>query len=289
MGRFLRLQPDRPDRAAHGYVYYRWTSRYVAVVRWALERRGFGALRTAAGNHLAETHHAKIVPAETARRVIRVDRAVDLHDLESVVPYAVARDVVLEAPLTIALAQCACRATAREAGRGHDCGPLEQCLYLGDPIASFVAEKQPSASLITAEQALEVIDAAAARGAIHSLWFKDAAGGRMYAICNCCSCCCVGLEAQREGFRPLAGSGYCAVVDAEACTACGECVASCAFGALSIGPGADSVAVDAELCLGCGACLRACPAGALALEQALGALLPLTLDGGRTNTGTHAG
>jgi len=289
VGRFLRLQPDRPDRAAHGYVYYRWTSRYVAVVRWALRSRGLGALRAAAGTHLAETHHAKIVPAETARRVIQVDRAVDLHDLESVVPYAVARDVVLDAPPTIALAQCACRATAREAGRGHDCGPLEQCLYLGDPIATFVAEKQPSARLITPEEALDVIDAAAVRGAIHSLWFKDAAGGRMYAICNCCSCCCIGLEAQREGFRPLAGSGFCTTVDAKACTACGACVAGCAFGALSIGPGADAIVVDAERCLGCGACLCSCPVDALALEPALGGLLPLTLDGTRTDTGTRAG
>jgi ferredoxin len=219
--------------------------------------------------------------------VIKIDRAVDLHDLESVVPYAVARDVVLEAPPTIALAQCACRGTAREAGRGHDCGPLEQCLYLGDPIASFVAEKQPSARLITAEEALDVIDAAAARGAIHSLWFKDAAGGRMYAICNCCSCCCVGLEAQREGFRPIAASGYCATVDAEACMACGACVTGCVFGALSMGP--DEAVVDVARCLGCGACLRACPTGALALEPALGGPLPLMLDDRRTDAGADDG
>jgi len=252
----------------HGYVYYRWTSRYVALVRWALKRRGLGAARTAAGNHLAETHHAKVVPAETARRVISIDRAIEVHASEGVVPYRVARDVVLEAPLTIALAQCACRATARQSGQEHDCGPLEQCLYLGDPIAGFVVEKQPTARLITADDALAVIDAAAERGAVHTLWFKDAAAGRMYAICNCCSCCCIGLEAQREGFRPLAGSGYHAVVDASACTACGACVAACAFGALAMEGVDGSAYVDAQSCFGCGACQRTCVASAISLEVA---------------------
>ena len=281
MGSFLRLQPGRPDRAAHGYVYYRWTSRYVALVRWALKRRGLGPVRTAVGKHLAETHHAKVVPAETARRVITVDRPVELHDLERVVPYRVARDVVLEASPTIALATCACRATARQSGRSAHCGPLEQCLYIGEPIATFVAEKQPTARLITAEEALGVIDAAAERGAIHTMWFKDAAAGRMYAICNCCSCCCIGLAAYREGFHPLAGSGYCAVVDADACSACRACIPTCAFDALSMTGVRGTAYVDEQLCFGCGACVRQCPTSAIELEPAaVGAPAPFTLEEG---------
>ncbi len=267
MGRLLRLQPDRPDRAAHGYVYYRWTQRYVAVVRWALARPWLGPVRRLTGNHLAETHHAKVVPAEEARRVITLDRPIELHDLERVVPYQVARDVVLEAPARIALARCACRGAAEAAGdRDGHCGPIEQCLYVGDTIASFVVEKQSTARLITAEEAVAVIDAAAARGSIHTLWFKDAAGGRMYAICNCCSCCCIGLKAERAGFRPLAGSGYRVVADAGACTACGACVPACAFGALALDADDCPVGIDPERCFGCGACISACPTGALSLQ-----------------------
>ena len=264
MGRFLRLQPSRPDRAVHGYIYYRWTSAYMAVVRYFLERGAFfEPLRSATGRHLERTHHAKVVSADDARRLIAIDRPIDYRHLESVVPFPVARDIVLESPAAITLARCACRNVAEGRGtRESSCGPLETCLYIGDPIASFVAEKQPGARRITADEALEVIESASERGNIHTLWFKDAAAGRMYAMCNCCSCCCIGLKSVRAGFSPLAGSGYLARVDAGRCVGCGTCVGSCAFGAISLS--ADGVAtVDPGLCLGCGTCTGACPSSAL--------------------------
>jgi ferredoxin len=276
MGRFLRMQPDRPDRAVHGYVYYRWTSRYMAVVRYFLEREWlFKPLRTAAGRHLERTHHAKIVPTADARRLIQIDQPIEYRNLESVVPFAVARDIVLDSPATITLARCACRNVAEKRGtRDSECGPLETCLYIGDPIATFVAEKQPDARIITADEALEVVSAAAQRGDIHTLWFKDAAAGRMYAMCNCCSCCCIGLKSTRAGFSPLVGSGYLAHVDTERCTGCGQCIDACAFEALSIAE-SGIVAVDSALCLGCGACSARCPEHALSLECAADGATPV--------------
>lgn len=269
MGRLLDIQPDRPDRAAHGYVYYRWTAAYMGAVRWAIDRPWLGPVRTWAARRLEATHHAKVVPAEDARRILRLDKPIEWRDLEHVVPYPVARDVVLGSPATIALADCACRAVADARGE-HDgsCGPLQQCLYVGDPIASFVVEKQPSAKLVSAEEALAVVDAAAARGDIHTLWFKDAAAGRMYAICNCCSCCCIGLKADREGFSPMAASGYVARVDSGRCTGCGNCVGTCSFAALSLTGPDGTLAIDAKRCMGCGACIAACPERAIELEAA---------------------
>ena len=269
MGRFLRMQPSRPDRAVHGYIYYRWTSAYVAVVRYFLERGWFlGPLRTAAGRHLERTHHAKVIPTSSARRLIEIDQPIEYRHLESVVPFAVARDVVLDSPATITLARCACRSVAEDRGtRDSTCGPLETCLYIGDPIATFVAEKQVGARRITPDEALAVVEAAAERGDIHTLWFKDAAAGRMYAMCNCCSCCCIGLKSSRAGFSPLVGSGYVAQVDSELCTACGACEDSCAFDALSLSE-SRTVVVDAERCLGCGTCITQCAHGALSLARA---------------------
>lgn len=270
MGRLADLQPGRPDRAVHGYFYYRWTTAYMRVVRWALERPWLGPVRTWAARALERTHHAKVVPSAEARHVLTLDAPLDLRGLERVVPYPVARDVVLEAPTRIALAECACRAVA--AGRGeHDgsCGPVDSCLYVGDPIASFVVEKQPGrARFVTADEALAVIDGAAARGNVHTLWFKDAAAGRMYAVCNCCSCCCIGMKARGAGFDPLAGSGYVAVVDAARCNGCGACERTCAFDAVTVAARDAVAVVDAGACMGCGACERVCPESAITLVRA---------------------
>lgn len=266
MRRLFDIQPSRPDRAVHGYVYYRWTSRYMAVVAAALDRPWLGPVRTWAGQWLQRTHHAKVVSASDARRIISIDKPIEWRGLEHVVPFDVARDIVLDASPTIALATCACRAVAEKSGhRDGSCGPLASCLYVGDPIASFVANRQADARIITAEEALAVIEGAAERGNVHTLWFKDAADGRMYAICNCCTCCCIGLRSQEAGFSPLAGSGELAAVDAAACGACGACEQACPSAAISV----DGVAVvDPALCLGCGVCERTCPTDAISMAPA---------------------
>jgi heterodisulfide reductase subunit A2 len=54
-----------------------------------------------------------------------------------------------------------------------------------------------------------------------------------------------------------------AVVDAAACTGCGDCIDSCPFGAIAL---ADGVAVvDGAGCKGCGACTPVCPENAIDL------------------------
>jgi heterodisulfide reductase subunit A-like polyferredoxin len=82
-------------------------------------------------------------------------------------------------------------------------------------------------------------------------YYKDAMLGRFYAICNCCSCCCGAMNAQRHGTPMLASSGYVAVVNAELCTACGSCADSCQFAAISVDDG--FACIDAAACMGCGA------------------------------------
>lgn len=288
MRQLFRLQPSRPDRAFHGLIYYRWTEKYMSVVRWFLEHgtrpTPVRAVRDATARHLQATHHAKVVPAADARRIITVDRPIEWRNLEHVVPYRVARDIVLDAPATIAVAQCACRAVAEQRGnRAPSCGPTDVCLYLGDPVASFVVAHQKGARFVSVDEALRIVDEAGARGNVHTLWFKDAAAGRMYALCNCCSCCCIGLKAREAGFDPLAGSGYVAAVDEGSCTACGTCVEACSFGAIRLDTGVDGRAkprIDPSACLGCGVCVRACPSAALDLVRAETGAEPLPFDEG---------
>jgi Pyruvate/2-oxoacid:ferredoxin oxidoreductase delta subunit len=94
-------------------------------------------------------------------------------------------------------------------------------------------------------------------------YYKDAMLGRFYAICNCCSCCCGAMEAQRNGTPMIASSGYVAQVDVELCAACGTCVEYCQFAAISVDDG--FAHIDAVACMGCGVCVAYCPQEAISL------------------------
>lgn len=130
---------------------------------------------------------------------------------------------------------------------------------------------------MTRQEALDLLEAEHARGHVHTAWFKDAMLGRFYAICNCCKCCCGGIQGmKRSGVAFLASSVYVASIDGETCTACGACVEGCPFDALSWQD--QGVSRNWGRCLGCGACEALCPAGAARLvrDERKGAPLDLS-------------
>jgi ferredoxin len=180
---------------------------------------------------------------------------------EQVLPFPTARDLVLDHPDHIVVLDCPCR-LARE----HPCLPLDVCLVVGDPFASFVLTHHPErARAISPEEAVAILEAEAARGHVHHAFFKEAMAGRFFAICNCCSCCCGAISAHRHGTPMLVSSGYVAAVDTSRCVGCGACAAACAFGALRVDEG--HAVVDAAACMGCGVCVGRCPQGAIALRR----------------------
>ena len=178
----------------------------------------------------ADTYHGKVIPLQTARELVSVKENVCVGDLEKVIPYQLARTIVLDHPDHIVALDCPCR-VARE----NPCLPLDVCLIVGEPFASFTLEHHPSRSrAITSAEAVEILEAEDKRGHVHHAFFKEAVLERFYAICNCCSCCCGAMQAHRNGTPMLASSGYTARVDEDVCIGCGDCNTYCQFGALSI-------------------------------------------------------
>ncbi len=271
----------------HGYIYARWTYQYIGT---ALGERNRFLVRLVApiinlfqklfknnrNNQdrieLADTYHGKAVPLETATRLVSVKESIDLGDLEQVVPYKLARDLILKNPDHIAVLDCPCR-VARE----NPCLPLDVCLVIGEPFAGLVVEHHPERSRwITSQEAVGILEAEDERGHVHHAFFKDAMLGRFYAICNCCDCCCGAMQAHRNGIPMLASSGYVAIVDNEMCITCGTCEQLCQFNAIAMG--LVGAVVDFNRCMGCGICVNNCPEAALKLLPETSKGLPLDLN-----------
>ena len=255
----------------HGYVYARWPYLYIGIGtgEHPLARflgptvRLLGRLFPPGDGHgtFADGYHGKVVPLEAATQLVTVKENVDLGDLEQIIPYATARDLVLQHPDHIVVLDCPCR-SARE----NPCLPLDVCLVVGEPFASFVSEHHPNRSRwISQEEAVGILQAEDERGHVHHAFFKDAMLGRFYAICNCCSCCCGAMNAWNNGTPMLASSGFVAHVEDDLCVGCGLCADYCQFAAIAV---EERVAVvDAAACMGCGVCVSQCPQEAIALRR----------------------
>jgi ferredoxin len=265
----------------HGYVYGRWTFLYIALgtgqhplanklapVISLFSRKKKDAREENRGT--ADEYHGKTIPLETATQLVMVNEPVAIPDLEHVIPYKQARALILQNPEHIVALNCPCR-SARE----NPCLPLDVCLVVGEPFASFVSEHHPDKTRwITQAEAVDILKAEDERGHVHHAFFKEAMLGRFYAICNCCSCCCGAIHAHQHGTPMLASSGFISQVDADLCISCGVCETYCQFEAISF----DGIAVvDEAKCMGCGVCVSKCNEGALSLRREESKGFPLEL------------
>lgn len=247
----LRLQ------TLHGYIYSRWTKQYIKVLF------NLPPTKSNAGeNWLAMHYHGKVLTHEHARAIVCLNQPVERRGLDQIVPYPIARDLILKAPPEMAAYECVCRNN-----REHHCEPTQVCMIVGQPFVDFALEHHPDkARRLTREEALALLEAERARGHVHSAWFKDAMMGRFYAICNCCKCCCGGIfEMAQRSVPMVASSGFVAQVETEACANCGDCVTACPFGAMNAND--DHVISDWERCMGCGVCESMCQTGAVTLVR----------------------
>jgi ferredoxin len=259
----------------HGYIYARWPYLYIGVgvgthpLARAYTNLLKGVSKLAIGSHharqngqeIANNYHGKVITKESAKKLVLIREELNLRDLERVIPFPKARDIVLHNPEQIVALECPCRA-ARE----DPCFPLDVCMIVGEPFAGFILEHHPQRSRrLTQTEAVRMLEEEHERGHVHHAFFKDAMLGRFYAICNCCSCCCGAMQLMRNGIPMIISSGYVVRSEKGACIGCGSCVEACNFEAIRLVEGFASF--DHALCMGCGICVDTCQQGALSLER----------------------
>ncbi len=241
--------------ALHGYIYLRLQKQYVKfLIKCNPKSPPF--IR----KWIADRYHSKVLTHEHASKIITLNKDIPLQKIEQIVPYNMARSIVLNASPKITAFECGCRHS-----RPNPCLPTQVCLFIGEPFADFMLEHHPSESRqLSQTEALELLEAEHLRGHIHAAWFKDAMIDRFYCICNCCKCCCGGIENMVKYGNPImASSGYVVHTKSELCDACGICVDICPFNALSLNN--DHVVINWEKCMGCGVCVNKCPNKELSL------------------------
>jgi Pyruvate/2-oxoacid:ferredoxin oxidoreductase delta subunit len=249
--RFLNLS------ILHGYIYACWIYPYLnLLINYIFPRLGPRGKKWC-----SDRYHGKVLTTEHAKAIIAIDQDIPLRDLEQIIPYPIARDLVLKGPPDVAVYECPCRHA-----RANPCQPIQVCMAIGQPFVDFLLEHYPKVSRRLAQsEALELLEAEHERGHLHSAWFKDACLDRFYSICNCCGCCCLGVEAMVKYDTPMvASSGYVVQVDETLCTACATCEDACPFKAIQVN---EKSVVNWEACMGCGVCVGQCPNEALSLVR----------------------
>jgi ferredoxin len=190
-------------------------------------------------------------------RVVPVHKSLDA-DVE-VRPFESVAEIVANTQAWGVL-DCICR--KQKALIGEPCEhPIEVCMTFSEIPGAYDGRSDVRA--LTQEEALEVLQQAAEAGLVHSV--TNSQEGVWY-VCNCCTCSCGILRGMAElgVANVIARSAFVNQVDQEACIACGLCVESCPFDALSV---EDTAQVDEVRCVGCGVCALACPEGALSLVR----------------------
>jgi ferredoxin len=198
----------------------------------------------------------KVLTVQPAiHRVVPVGESIKMN--MQVAPYESAAGIIEQAQ-SWGVQDCICRVQTRLIGKPCN-HPVDVCMVMSPIPDAFTNIKEIKA--LTKEEAYATLHRADLAGLVHSV--SNNQRGDWY-ICNCCTCSCGILRGMAElGIaNVVASSAFINVVDEELCNACGLCVESCQFAALTV----ENIAIVNEIrCVGCGVCVNTCPDHALAL------------------------
>jgi Pyruvate/2-oxoacid:ferredoxin oxidoreductase delta subunit len=188
-------------------------------------------------------------------RVVPVEKSVETGKAQVLAPENITE--IINNADRIAVTNCTCRLTMKKCDT-----PVEVCMQINRG-ADYTVERG-SGREISKEEALKMAREVEEAGLVHVTMNKAGIG---HFICNCCGCCCQSFTMLISDGLPLCDpSRYRPEVNADNCSACGDCEERCWFGAVIVGDD-DVAVVDGDLCLGCGQCAIACPEEAIAMNE----------------------
>jgi len=205
-----------------------------------------------------QSSFTKVLSIQPAiHRVVPVGESIKMN--MQVAPYESAAGIIEQAQ-SWGVQDCICRIQTRLIGKPCD-HPVDMCMVMSPHPDSFTNSDE--IKVLTKEEAYATLHRADQAGLVHSV--SNNQRGDWY-ICNCCTCSCGILRGMAElGIaNVVASSAFINTVDGDLCNACGLCVESCQFGALTV---ATVAIVDGARCVGCGVCVNTCPDHALVLVR----------------------
>jgi len=207
------------------------------------------------------TPYLRVMPVEASigagANAVEIQVEAEVPDPRQVMPLDVVSSLVAEQRV-IGVAECYCRAMKDFQGQ-HCEKPRETCFVFNEFAESLI--DQGIARRLDLDEALAIFSRAEKAGLVHN---ADNFQGQIRSICNCCSCCCPGLQAAMRGQKNVqADSRYVVAFDPSRCEHDHACVDACPIDAITQA-GGDPV-INLEFCFGCGLCVTVCPGGALAM------------------------
>jgi len=140
---------------------------------------------------------------------------------------------IIESANYIGVGTCYCRHKAHHLGTPCEIdAPWEVCLTF-DNVARSLSAHNDYARLIDKSEALDIL---AMSYDYNLVQMGENVREHPSFLCNCCGCCCEGLQAARRfaPMQPVATTNYIPAIGLENCVGCGKCAKVCPVLALSI-------------------------------------------------------
>lgn len=172
--------------------------------------------------------------------------------------------LVEDSPGPFSVYPCICRENSKTAGTPcRKTSRTDTCMAFGNTAKNTL--EFAGAREISRQEALEILR----KNAEDGLVLQPANTQQIEYICSCCACCCGLIQMHKmmpDGVNHWT-TNFQATVDADLCTACGECVEACQLDAVTVDEDQAVAVVNLLKCLGCGNCVPNCPTEAIMLKK----------------------